>query len=262
MFQIFRYEWKASIKTLLIWSLAVGGMGLICIILYQELQDSMGDLADSFASMGAFSDAFGMSTLSIATLKGYFATEIGTIHGLGGGMFAAALATIILSKEEDQHTTDFTFVLPLSRSKIIIMKFLAVIANIVLFTVICGIMYQIGFFVLEEQLGTEFFTYMLLQLLMNVEIAAICFLVSGFCRKNKLGIGISIVMFMYIFDLMARVIPSLEKMIFLSPYSYANATSIFSGSEWSTQGLVVGVLVIIVSLALVFQYYTKRDLMS
>lgn len=262
MFQIFKYEWKASIKNLLVWSLTVGGMGLICIILYQEMQESMGDLADSFASMGAFSDAFGMSTLSIATLKGYFATEIGTIHGLGGGMFAAAIATIMLSKEEDQHTTDFTFVLPLSRGKIIVMKYLAITLNIVLFTMICGIMYQIGFLALGEHPGTKFIEYMFLQLLMNVEIAAICFLVSAICKKNKLGLGISIAMLMYIYDLMARVIPSLEKLLFLSPYSYANATSIFSDSGWSLQAIVVGVFITIISLAFAFQYYTKRDLLS
>ena len=84
----------------------MGGMGLICIILYKGMENSMADMAESFATMGTFSDAFGMSTLSIATLKGYFATEIGTIHALGSSMFAASIATVILSKEEDGHTAE------------------------------------------------------------------------------------------------------------------------------------------------------------
>ena len=80
---ILKNEWKSGWKSLLIWAFSVGGMGLICIILYKGMEDSM---AESFATMGTFSDAFGMSTLSIATL--YFATEIGTIHALGSSMFA------------------------------------------------------------------------------------------------------------------------------------------------------------------------------
>ena len=63
---ILKNEWKSGWKSLLIWALSVGGMGLICIILYKGMEDSMADMAESFATMGTFSDAFGMSTLSIA----------------------------------------------------------------------------------------------------------------------------------------------------------------------------------------------------
>ena len=136
---ILKNEWKSGWKSLLIWALSVGGMGLICIILYKGMEDSMADMAESFATMGTFSDAFGMSTLSIATLKGYFATEIGTIHALGSSMFAASIATVILSKEEDGHTAEYTFTLPVSRGKVIAMKFFAVLLNLICFTLICGL---------------------------------------------------------------------------------------------------------------------------
>jgi ABC-2 type transport system permease protein len=101
---ILKYEWKSGWKSLLIWALSVGGMGLIFIILYKGMEDSMADMAEKYAKMGAFSDAFGFSTLSIATLKGYFAIEVGQIHALGSSIFAASIATVILSKEEDGHT--------------------------------------------------------------------------------------------------------------------------------------------------------------
>ena len=56
---ILKNEWKSGWKSLLIWALSVGGMGLICIILYKGMEDSMADMAESFATMGTFSDAFG-----------------------------------------------------------------------------------------------------------------------------------------------------------------------------------------------------------
>ena len=263
MFALFKNEWKSGIKSLLIWALSVGGMGLICLLLYKSMEDSMAGMAESFASMGAFADAFGMSTLSIATLKGYFATEIGTIHALGSSFFAASIATIILSKEEDGHTAEFTFTLPVSRPKVIAMKFAAVLVNLICFTGICALFYMIAFLVLgEKDMGSEFAAFMLFQLMMNVEVAAICFVISAVSKKNKLGLGISVVMLLYIYDLMARVVPDLKDAIFVSPFSYANATSILSNAELDVAALILGAFMIIAMPLGAGMIYSKRDLAS
>lgn len=263
MFAIFKNEWKTGIKNLLIWSLSVGAMGLICILLYKSMEDSMADMADSFAAMGAFSDAFGMSTLSIATLKGYFATEIGTIHALGSSLFAASAATVILSKEEDGHTAEFTFVLPVSRPKIIAMKFTAVFVHLLCFTGICACFYLIAFLGLgEKEIGREFLKFMLSQFMMNVEIASICFVISAVSKKNKLGMGISIAMLFYLYDLMARVVPDLKDFIFVSPFSYANATAIFSNAKTDFTAWILGILVILSMTVIAGTIYAKRDLVN
>lgn len=263
MFAIFKYECKASLKSLLIWSLAVGGMGLFCIILFQSMEESMAGMAENFASMGAFSDAFGMSTLSIATLTGYFATEIGTVHALGSSLFAASIATVILSKEEDQHTAEFTFALPVSRIRIVLMKYSAVLLNLICFTCICGFLYILGFVVLGKSgFDKNFILFMLLQFLMNMEIAAICFVISAISKKNRLGTGISLAMLFYAYDLMARVIPDLKKAIFLSPFSYANAPVIYSGEGIDKLALSLGIGIFVGTLFLSGAIYTKRDLAS
>lgn len=263
MFAFFKNEWRSGIKNLLIWAISVGGMGLICILLYKSMEDSMADMAQSFASMGSFSDAFGMSTLSIATLRGYFATEIGTIHALGSSLFAASIATIILSKEEDGHTAEFTFALPVSRPKIIAMKFAAVLVNLVCFTGICAFFYIVGFLALgEKEIGKDFATFMFFQLMMNIEVAAICFVISAICKKNKLGIGISVALLLYVYDLMARVVPDLKDVMFVSPFSYANATTIFSNAKMDSTALILGAFVIIVMTLAAGTIYSKRDLAS
>lgn len=263
MYAFWKVEWKAAGKSLLLWSAVVGGIGLICILLYQSMEGSMAGMAENFASMGAFSEAFGMNTLSIATLQGYFATEIGTIHALGSSMFAATLATVILSKEEDGHTAEFTFTLPVAREKIIIAKFAAVIASLVLFTISCAGCYQIGFLALgEKEITGEFLRFMALQLMMNTEIASICFLISAVSKKNRAGIGISIPVILYVYDLMARVVPDLEDVKFISPFSYANATEIFSREQPDRGAFVLGVLVIAALTVISGRIYAKRDLAS
>ncbi len=263
MLTIWKHECKSNFKILLIWSLSVGGMGLLCILLYQSMEGSMKNIAENFASMGAFSDAFGMNTLSIGSLKGYFAAEIGTIHGLGSSMFAASIGISILSKEEDAHTAEYLFSLPLSRKKIITSKVAAFFSAILGFQIICALLYALGFFILGETPGTfAFIAFMLAQLLMSLEIAAVCFCISAFLKKNTPGVGVGLALTLYLFDLLARIVPALKNFIFLTPFSYCNATDIFSKIEASGWSILLGCLILIACLLSGFIIYRRKDLAS
>ena len=160
---IYTRELKNNLKYFLIWSLVVGGLGMACLLMFDSMKGDMANMADSFSKMGAFSDAFGMSTLSIATVKGFFATEVGTVHGLGGAMFAAILAICILSKEEEGHTGEFLLSLPVKRWKVVASKGMCVLTMILGFTLVCGVLYAIGFAVLGEELPTSEFLFFLLR---------------------------------------------------------------------------------------------------
>lgn len=261
MREIFKRELRMNLKNLLIWSLTVGGMGLACTLLYSSMEGEMKTMADAFSQMGAFSDAFGMSTLSIATLKGYFATEVGTIQGLGGGMFAAILATGILSKEEEGHTGEFLMSLPVSRSAVVAAKYLTVLVNTIAFSAICTGLYLLGFAILGEEMPMgDFFRFMLMQLILSVEIGGICFMISSISGKNRMGLGLGITLFFYFYDIIGRVVPDLKDSLYVGPYSYANASEIFSGAEANTAGIVTGVVILAACTVSSFVIYKKRDL--
>lgn len=261
MITIYQHEIKINIKSLLIWLLSVGGMGLACILLYSSMQGEMENMAESLASMGAFSEAFGMSQLSIATLIGYFATEVGTIHELGGAMFAAIIGTIMLSKEEDGHTSEFLLSLPITRGKVVLAKWCAVATNIILFNIVCAGIYALGFLILGENIpGKEFILYIIMQTVMHLEFAAICYSVSSFMKKNKLGLGLGIVLMFYAYDLIARVNPDLSDYRFVSPFSYANASDILSSGEITVSATIFGIIILLLGTGIAFRGYAKRDL--
>lgn len=263
MLTIYKREMLTYLKTFIIWVICVAGMGFACILLYSTMQADMEEMAEGFASMGAFADAFGMSTLSIGTLTGFYATEVGTIHGLGGAMFAAIIGTVMLSKEEDGYTGEFLLSLPVSRSKIVTAKLLALISLVTLFQVICTVIYALGFVALGEEIpAEEFLLFHGLQLLLGIQIAVVCFAVSSFMKKNKLGIGLGIVLILYVIDMIARVVPDVEEMKCLSPYSYANAAELLSGSEVYVPGLGIGVGVLLVTVIVSYAVYRKRDIVS
>lgn len=261
MFTLYKHELKTYIKSLLIWAICVGGMGFACILLFSSMEETMGSMAESFASMGAFSDAFGMSQLSIATLEGFYAAEVGTIHALGGAMFAAILSTGMLSKEEDGHTSEFLFSLPVSRLRVVTVKWFAIISHIIAFNILCVGLYLLGIVILGEEMSfREFFVYHGMQMLMQLEISGICYALSAFMKKNKLGAGLGIVLLLYAFDLIARVIPDLSDYKVISPFSFANASDILSGGEIEITATILGVIVLGVSIGIAYIIYGKRDL--
>lgn len=258
---IYKHEMKSNFKNFLIWCISVSAMGFVCILLFTSVKESMAGVAESFASMGAFADAFGLEKPSIATLAGFYATEVGTVHALGGAMFAAIISACMLSKEEDGHTGEFLFSQPVSRGKVITAKLLSVITNIVLFNVIASAIYVLAIVILGEDMPMkEFFIFHLMQTFMQIEVGAVCFGISAFMKKNKFGIGLGIVLLLYGYDLMARVVPDLSDYNVISPFSYSNASDILSGSPIPVAAIVIGAMVTVIGLVLAYVVYGKRDL--
>ena len=261
MSTIYKHEMKLLYKTFFIWTVAVGGLCFVCILLFNSMKGEMEGMADSFSQMGAFTDAFGMSQLSIATLEGFYATNVGTVHSLGAALFAAIISMVMLSKEEDGHTGEFLFTLPVSRAKVITAKLMTVITNVVIFNVISVGAYMLGIVLLGEEIDFgRLLLYHGMQLFMHLEVAGICFGLSAFMKKNKLGLGLGVVMIFYAYDLMARVIPDLSDYKLFSPFSYSNAADILSTGEVEGSAFILGMVLMVVCVVFAYVNYGKRDL--
>ena len=76
---LLKQEWKMNLKSLVIWTLCVGICCSGCILMFESLEESMAEMGQMFAELGSFSAAFGMDKMSIATLTGFYATEISII---------------------------------------------------------------------------------------------------------------------------------------------------------------------------------------
>ena len=50
---LWKHEMRQNLKSILIWSLSVGGIGLFCILLYTSMTEDMAALSESFSNMGA-----------------------------------------------------------------------------------------------------------------------------------------------------------------------------------------------------------------
>ena len=72
-----KHELKQGKISFLIWTISIGFLMAICIFLFPEMKGQMESVNDVFASMGSFTEAFGMDRLNFGTLTGFYAVECG-----------------------------------------------------------------------------------------------------------------------------------------------------------------------------------------
>lgn len=258
---LLKHEIKMNLKSLLIWAACVGFFCFGCLLLYKGLQGSVEQMADMYSELGAFSAAFGLDKISLATLEGYYATEIALIFAIGGAMFSAMTGAVMLSKEEEGHTTEFLNTLPFGRDYIVFWKYLSMAVLILLFNVICILWIFLGFAGMGEiPPAKEFCAYHGAQLLMQLEVGSICFLFSAVCRRKQTGAALGFSILLYMMDVMCRIVPDIEGMKYITPYYFSNAADIFvSGSiDRLMAGVSAGITV--ASAALAAFIYKKRNL--
>ena len=140
-------------------------------------------------------------------------------------------------------------------------KGICIVIYLVLFTLICGILYVSGFAYLGEEIpGTQLTAFMVRQMLMNFEVAGICFAISSLSWKNRMGMGIALAMLFYFYDVIGRVVPDLKDYLFVGPYSYVNAAEIFTDADIPVKAIILGTAITVCSVLFAFYYYNKRDL--
>lgn len=258
---LLRHEWKRNLKALLVWSLCIGLLCGGCLLLFESLEESMAGMAEAYADMGAFSAALGMDKISVSTIEGFYATEIGLLFAIGGAMFAAMTGASIVSKEEEGHTSEFLNTLPLGRGYIIGWKYGALVTLILLFQCICLAFIGLGFAGAGQRPPVrEFALYHGAQFLMQLEIGSLCFLLSAVSKRRQVGGALGFAILLYVLDLLCRVLPDLESLKYVTPYYFSNAADIFASGKADAGMMLASLGVTAVSTAAAAVIYGRRDL--
>ena len=258
---LFLHELKRGRLSLAIWTVAIAFMLGVCVIIYPEMSSQMGEISEMFADMGSFSEAFGMDQLNFGEFMGYFGIECGNVLGLGGAFFAAILGISALAKEEKDKTAEFLLSSPISRSKIITEKLLAVVSQIVILNAavaaaVVAAMIAIGVSADAGTVALVFLSYFLMQ----IEIAAITFGISAFIRRGGLGIGFGIAIGFYFLNIMANLTEELEILKWITPFGYADGASVVTDEALNVGYLGVGLLLSVVGIAAAYLKYNKKDI--
>lgn len=258
---IVKHELKQGRMAFLIWTLAIGFLLGVCVLLFPEMKGQMNDVSDMFASMGSFTEAFGMDQLNFGTLIGFYGIECGNVLGLGGAFYAALCAVGILSKEEKDKTAEFLLTHPISRKKIITEKLMAVgiqitALNLIVYVISVGAIIVIGEELPWKELSLLHLAYYLLQ----IELAGICFGISAFMRKGSAGVGLGIATLMYFLNLIANIAPVAEFLKYITPFGYCEAADIVNKATLDGTMVMIGMLLGVMGIVTAYFVYSKKDI--
>ena len=256
-----RHELKQGKNSFLIWTVSIGFLIAICIFLFPEMKGQMESVNDVFASMGSFTEAFGMDQLNFGTLIGFYAVECGNILGLGGAFFAALCAVGILSKEEKDKTAEFLLTHPVSRKRIITEKLVTVLLqitamSIIIFAVSVGSIAAVG----EEIPWKEICLLHLAYYLLQIELAGICFGISAFFRKGSAGVGLGIAAMMYFLNLIANISDVADFLKYITPFGYCEGADIVANGSLDGIMVAIGAVIGISGIVIAYLKYTKKDI--
>lgn len=256
-----KHELKQGKISFMIWTAVISFLLAICIFLFPEMKGQMDSVGDMFASMGSFTEAFGMDRLNFGTLIGFYAVECGNILGIGGAFYAALCAVSILSKEEKDKTAEFLLTHPVRRQRIITEKLIAVliqitVMNIIIYVIAVGSIAVVGESIPLKEISLLHLAYYLLQL----ELAGICFGFSAFLRKGSAGVGLGIAAMMYFLNLIANIADVAEFLKYITPFGYCDGADIVANGRLDGQMVAIGAVIGVGGILAAYLKYTKKDI--
>ena len=258
---LMKHELKQGRKSLMIWTAAIGFLLAVCVFMFPEMKGEMDGVSDMFASMGSFTEAFGMDRINFGSLMGFYAVECGNILGLGGAFFAALCGVSILAKEEKEHTAEFLLTHPVSRVHIVAQKLLAVMIQIIVMNVLVCVLSIASIALIGETISwKELLLLHLAFLFLQIEIAGICFGISAFLRRGGLGIGLGIAAVMYFLNLIANISDSVKFLKYITPFGYTEGADIVSNASLDTGLVLIGMLYCVIGIGVAFMKYCKKDI--
>ena len=258
---IFKREMKSGRNGLIIWGSSIGFMMLICVLMFPEMERQMESVNELFANMGSFTAAFGMDRLNFGTLMGFYGVECGNIVGIGGGLYAALVGIGALAKEEKEHTAEFLLTQPVSRSRVILEKLMAVMSQVIIMNIAIVTISAISFLLIGEELPIKEFTLLhTAYLLLQLEIAAVCFGISAFIKESGLGMGLGLATILYFLNIIKNISDKAAFLKYFTPFAYAEPADIISDARLNGSLIALGIACTALGIIAAFWKYNRKDI--
>lgn len=128
--------------------------------------------------------------------------------------------------------------------------------NVVVFAISAGTIAAVG----EDIPWKEFVLLHLAYLLMQVELAGICFGISAFLRRGGLAIGLGLAAVMYFLNIIANLSAQAEFLKYITPFGYTDGADILDSGRLDTVMVLLGMTYGVIGTAAAYWRYTRKDI--
>lgn len=258
---LLKFELKQTRIAQIIWTGAISLLLLVCLLIFPDMKSQVEELNTAFSSMGGFTEAFGMDRLNMGDLMGFYGLECGNILGIGGAFFASYMGVCALSGEEKGRTAEFLLTHPVTRSRIVLEKLLRLLIQVLTLNAVSVLTSLAMIRLIGESFpAKEFFLLHAAYLLLQIEIASICFGISACLRQSGVGIGLGLAALFYFLNLIANLTEDARWLKYLTPFGYADAADILTDSALDPGLTALGLAAAVLGILAAFILYNRKDI--
>ena len=98
------------------------------------------------------------------------------------------------------------------------------------------------------------------QLLLQFEIAGICFGISAFIRRSGVGIGIGLAAMFYFLNIIANMTADANALKYITPFGYTEGSDLISTHSIEMKYLIPGMIFMLAGIVVGYVKYMKKDL--
>jgi ABC-2 type transport system permease protein len=97
-------------------------------------------------------------------------------------------------------------------------------------------------------------------IIMEIEIACICFMVSAFLNRGGMALGIGASMMLYFVNIVSNLVENTEILKYITPFAYSDSAKILKDGEINSGYLICGLIITVIAVTVAFIKYNKKDI--
>lgn len=259
---IILHEFKANLKSIIIWILSLSLLFYVASIEFEMFQGDP-NIQEAMATFQYMFDALGATAADMTTAAGFLSLVSIYIY-LPLSIYSGLLGSGIISKEEQNKTAEYLYTLPVSRNKVIFSKFVVAVTNSILINIILMFVCYLSFGRFSS--AGDDFNIFILNLALGVLLTQLIFLSLGMVLASVLrqykrsgGITISILITAFMLNMVVGLVEESEFLKYVTPFSYYTSGAMLAG-EFELSFILITIGIIVLSTTGLFYFYKKRDL--
>jgi ABC-2 type transport system permease protein len=261
---IFRHEFLARLRSVIIWSLAQAFLILFFFSLFQAFADQaalMNEMLSRFPPQ--MRAAFGLDNMDLSSVLGFFSFLFLFVQ-LCLAIQASNYGFGLVSIEESELTADFLLSKPVSRTQVMNSKLLAALTSLTITNLVIWVCSFIA--IMAFRGGRTYQASTLILLLVSIVLFQLFFLSVGLLIsllvkrvRSVTPYGLGLGFGMYVLSAFSGVFGEVTLEL-ITPFKHLDAAYIVKNSAYDTPLVLLNVGVTLVALVVSYWLYIRRDI--
>lgn len=261
---IFLRELKANLKSLLIWCGAQFFVIFAGMIKYSSFKKTSVDINSLFESLPqGLLTVFGIGEVDLTKVEGYY-TIFFLFFMLLAGIHAAMLGVILIAKEERDHSADFLFAKPVTRTRVITAKLSAGLVNLIVFNLLTWgtSLYYIALYNDGNPLSDKVMILMVALFILQVLFLSMGAVLGAALRTAKLASSAAsaVLLGSFFISIGMDIEKKIDFLKYITPFNFFEAKSLMYGGSYEAWALVMSAVLITACLFFTYRQFGRRDL--